>query len=191
MATLLLGAAVASVLYFHVPLFPPIFNPDAPNFNPVFFVTVFLSVFGLKYAISALWDTLRGRRFGLSVMELDRETVALGETLTGVVRTAVDLEPLGDYEVSLKCVEQSGTEAQGTDLKDTLRSEQTLRVIAKTVNPREGIPFAFTIPPDAMSTRDPDVRIGGSVRWILEVKAPLSGLDFYAIFVVEVRPAPR
>ena len=64
MAALLLGAAAASVLYFHVPLVPPVFNSDAPNFNPVVFATVFLSVFCLKYAISAVRGTLLGRRFG-------------------------------------------------------------------------------------------------------------------------------
>ena len=58
---------------------------------------------------------------------------------------------------------------------------------AKTVNPREGIPFAFMIPTDAMTTAQSDLMTEGSVRWILEVKAPLTGLDFYAIFGVEVR----
>lgn len=79
------------------------------------------------------------------------------------------------------------TTSIGTNLKDHIRWEQTLRVKAQTVNPREGIPFAFTITKDARTTANPDVMTAGSVRWILEVTAPMKGLNFYAIFGVEVR----
>jgi hypothetical protein len=187
MAALLLGAATASALYFHVPLVPPVFNPDAPDFNPVVFVTVFLCVFGLKHVISAVRGTMLGRRFGQSVMEMDGETVAPGETLKGVVRVPADLAPLGDYELRLRCVEQARPTARSENLKDYIRAEQTLRVNAQSVNPREGIPFAFMLPADARTTTTLDGMTDGSVRWILEVKAPLKGLDFYAIFGVEVR----
>lgn len=187
LAVLLLGAAAASVLYFHVPLVPPVFEPDAPDFNPVVVVTVFLSVFGLKYVISAVRATMRSRRFGQSVLEMEGETVAPGETLKGVVRVPAGLAPLGDYEILLQCVQQARPTSISDRLQDYIRGEQALRVDAKTVNPREGIPFAFTIPTDAMTTALPDVRAEGSVHWILEVKAPLKGLDFYAIFGVEVR----
>jgi len=74
-----------------------------------------------------------------------------------------------------------------TRLQDYIRAEQTLRVKAQTVNPREGIPFTFVIPKDARSTAMADLRTEGTVRWILEVKAPLKGLNYYAIFGVEVR----
>ena len=185
-AALILGAAAASVLY---PVFYLnvrfVFDPDSPDFNPAVLLPVFLSVFGLKYLISAALGTMRGRRFGQAVMEMDGETVAPGETLKGVVRVPADLAPLGDYELRLQCVQQT-TSGSG-NLKDYIRGEQSLRVSAQTVNPREGIPFAFTIPTDAMSTRNSDLMTDGSVRWILEVKTPLKGLDFYAIFGVEVR----
>ena len=194
MAALLLGAAAASVLYFHVPLVPPVFNPDAPNFNPVVVVTVFLSAFGLKHLISAIWGTMRSRRFGQTVLELEGQTVAPGETLKGVVRVPADLAPLGDYEIRLQCVQQQQTYStstgESTGLKDYIRGEQTLRVKAPTANSREGIPFAFMIPTDAMTTANSGLMTAGSVRWILEVKAPLRGLDFYAIFGVEVRASP-
>ena len=38
-----------------------------------------------------------------------------------------------------------------------------------------------------MTTSNSGLMTDESVRWILEVKAPLKGLDFYAIFGVDVR----
>ena len=183
MAALLLGAAAASVLYPTLYLnIEFVFDPYAPDFNPAVLVPVFLGVFGLKYMISAVWGTMRSRRFGQAVLETEGQTVAPGETLRGVVRVPADLAPLGDYEFLLQCVEHAGSTS-----RDYIRWEQPLRVNARTVNPREGIPFAFMIPTDARTTANSDVMTEGSVRWILEVKAPTKGLNFYAIFGVEVR----
>ena len=193
MAALTLGAAAASVLYPVLYLNVRfVFDPYSPDFNPAVLLPVFLSAFGLKYLISAVRGTMRSRRFGQAVMEMDGQTVAPGETLRGVVRVPADLAPLGDYEIRLQCVQQQQTRSTSTstNLKDYIRGEQTLRVKAQTANSREGIPFAFMIPTDAMTTANSDLMTEGSVRWILEVKAPLKGLDFYAIFGVEVR-APR
>ena len=188
-AALILGAAAASVLYPVLYLNVRfVFDPDSPDFNPAVLLPVFLSAFGLKYVISAVRGTMRSRRFGQAVMEMDGQTVAPGETLRGVVRVPVDLAPLGDYEIRLQCVQQD--RSTSTSLKDHIRGEQTLRVKAQTANAREGIPFAFMIPTDAMTTANSDLMTAGSVRWVLEVNAPLKGLDFYAIFGVEVRP-PR
>ncbi len=191
-AFLIMGAAVATIVYpvWYLDI-RFVFDPYAPDFNPAVFLPVFLFAFGLKYLISAVRGTMLGRRFGKSVMEMEGETVAPGETLRGVVRVPADLVPLGDYEVRLQCVHQIRSSSKSTNLKDYIRGEQTLRVKAQTVNPKEGIPFAFTIPTDAMTTQLPDVMMEGSVRWILEVKAPVSGLDFYSIFGVEVRASRR
>jgi len=192
MTVLALVAAMASVFYFRQPgqrlqPFPVVFDPDAPDFNPFAFVSLILFVVALRYAIPAVRSTMRSRRFGRSTMEMEGETVAPGETLRGVVRVPVDLAPLGDYEILLQCVQQTRPTSTSTNLQDYIRGEQTLRVNAKTVNPREGIPFAFMIPNDAMTTSNSGLMTDESVRWILEVKAPLKGVDFYAIFGVDVR----
>ena len=189
---LIMGGAAATVVY---PVWYLgirfVYDPNDPDFNPAVILPVFLSAFGLKYLIAALRGTLLGRKFGQSVMEMEGQTVAPGETLRGVVKVPSNFVPLGDYEVRLQCVQQIRSSSKGTGLKDIIRGEQTLRVRAQTVNHKEGIPFAFTIPTDAMTTQLPDVMTEGSVRWILEVKAPVAGLDFYAIFGVEVRGSMR
>jgi hypothetical protein len=196
MAVLLMGAAVASVaypvLYLHMRF---VFDPNDPDFNPAVLVPVFLSVFGLKYAISAIHATLLGRRFGQSVMELEAGKIAPGDMLKGVIRCPVHFEPLDDYEIRLRCVQRTRASRTSTNLQDNIREEETLRVRAQGVDPRKGIPFTFVIPAGARSTTILSLNVldlvGGSdegVRWILEVKAPLKGLNYYAIFGVHVSP---
>ena len=72
-----------------------------------------------------------------------------------------------------------------------MRWEETQRVNSRTVTPAEGVVFALKIPADALAVQDPtgslDMNTEGTVRWILEVKAPLKGLKFYAIYGVDVR----
>jgi hypothetical protein len=98
---------------------------------------------------------------------------------------------------------------------DRIRWEDTIRVAPASVNSKEGIPFEFTLPapfekPNA-SPENPEpaksgikfnalasINIPGlqtviahnrapnATRWILEVNAPLEGIDYYAIFGVIV-----
>lgn len=188
MAALFLCFAVAAAFYFG----PLNFFPDDPDFNPFAFVSVILGLFTLRYAIPAIRGTMLSRRFGKVVMEMDGHTVVPGAMFTGVVRVPLNLKPLDDYELRLRCVEQQVRSTQkGTRIRDVIRWEETQRVNSRTVTPAEGVVFAFKIPADALAVRDPtgslDMNTEGTVRWILEVKAPLKGLNFYAIYGVDVR----
>lgn len=200
MAVLILGAAAASiaypVLYLQMSF---VLDPYSPDFNPAVFVPVFLFVFGLRQLVSAVHGTLLRRRFGQSVMQIDGKSIAPGETLKGVIRSPVHFEPVGDYEIRLQCVQKVAfTIGMNTRLKDSIVHEQTMHVGAGQTDPRKGIPFAFTLPEDARSTTVSSTSVleligppgGGEVRWILEVKAPLKGLNYYAIFGVLVSPNP-
>jgi len=196
MAVLILGAAAAAVAY---PVFkydaPWVFDPDDPEFSPAIFVPVFLFVYGMKHLIAAIRGTLLGRRFGESVVEFDRRVVASGEPLKGVIRCPVHFVPTGDYEIRLRCIEKVSSPTG--NLRDSIREEQTIQVSPQFADPRKGIPFAFTIPSGARSTTVPGTSVldtigepGSEVRWILEAKAPLKGLNYYEIFGVHVSPGP-
>lgn len=99
---------------------------------------------------------------------------------------------------------------------DRIRWEETTRVAPASVNSMSGIPFVFTLPePFAksdVSNESPQasklgpfefsgvaaVNIPGlqtvfarnvapiATRWVLEIKAPLKGIDYYAIFGIVV-----
>jgi hypothetical protein len=185
MAALLAAAAVASALYFRVPFN---FDVHSRDFNPFVLVPIVLGAFGLKFFVSALVATLRGRKYGESVLEVDAESVAPGETLRGRVRTATELRPTGDYEICIRCIEavsRTRTRDAETTTTDVIHWEARLRVPADSVRSIEGIPFQFAIPESALTSGDPTAK--GSVRWILEIRAPGPGLDFYALFGVDVR----
>ena len=96
---------------------------------------------------------------------------------------------LSAYELRLQCVEAVRYKGVDTDdlsrTKDRVRWEATSQVDAQSVNSQEGIPVEFVIPETAYAVGDSWAK--GQVRWILEIKAPLPGLDYYAIFGVNVR----
>jgi hypothetical protein len=128
------------------------------------------------------------------VAHFDNTAVKPGEALKGVIRCPVHFVPKGDYEIRLQCVQKTTTLAG--NLRDTIREEQTIQVSPQFADPQKGIPFAFMIPKGALSTTVLGARAidmigepGEEVRWILEVKAPLKGLNYYAIFGVHVIPA--
>ena len=187
MAALFLIAAVAAAVYLPAPL---VFDTNSPDFGPFGFLPLILCAGALRYAVPALRGMIRSRRFGSATMELDSWTTAPGGTLKGVIRVPGSLAPLGDYEFLLQCVEQReeyDTVRNTTRLKDHVRGEQTLRVSREGVHAEDGVPFSFVIPTGALTTSSGDLMNSQSVRWLLEVKAPLKGMNFYGIYGVEIR----
>ncbi len=193
-AVLILGAAVAAFAYPVLKYDDPwVFDPYDPEFSPAIFVPVFLFAYGAKHLVTAIRGTLLRRRFGESVAHFDNTAVQPGEALKGVIRSPVHFVPTGDYEIRLQCVQK--TTSLAGNPQDTIREEQTIQVSPQFADPRKGIPFAFMIPRGALSTTGPGAgaidmigEAAGEVRWILEVKAPLKGLNYYAIFGVHVVP---
>ena len=99
---------------------------------------------------------------------------------------------------------------------DRIRWEETIRVAPASVNSISGIPFGFTLPdsfakPTDSNEKPPPSKLGPfqfsgvaainipglqtvlarnvapiATRWVLEIKAPLKGIDYYAIFGIVV-----
>jgi hypothetical protein len=186
MAALLGAATIAVILAFDI---RPEFNPDSRDFNPIIGVALFLGAFALKSLYTAARGTLLARRFGASTLETEGESVPLGGTLKGRIRTSTPLAVTGDYAITLTCIEQLTVSAMSeptkTRTEDRVRWEGMRKVPAATVNSAEGIPFEFLVPETALAM--PDARAKGPVRWTLEVTAPQKGLDYYALFGVIVR----
>jgi len=187
MAALLLAAA-ASAAWMMRSALPLDFS--ARDFNPLIGIPLFLAAFGIKFLVSAARGSLRGRRFGTSTLVVEGDCVHLGEKLTGIVRTPTRLAPSGDYQLTLRCIEQIREheliDAAKHRITDHVRWEARRRVVPTTVDSSKGIPFAFDVPTVALANAD--ARAKGDVRWTLEITAPMSGVDYYEIFGVAVRP---
>ncbi|TGQ08954.1 MULTISPECIES: hypothetical protein [unclassified Mesorhizobium] len=174
--------------------FPLNFDVTDREFNPLIFIPVVFLVIAFYALLKAIRDTLRVRKFGTTT--LIAGTAVPGGRFEGAVRSSRDLTPNGDYTVQLKCirtyrvggpvVNTSGT--QKSTYKDELKWRETIVVPSTSVRSSAGIPFAFQIPPDALPSRGPPIyeRVHGNVRWILTVSAPMRGLNYYAVFAIEM-----
>ncbi len=184
--------AVLIPWYFELPLN---FNVNDREFNPLVFVPVVFAVIGLYALLKAIRDTLRVRKFGATTLEAG--PAKPGGRFEGRLRSGRDLAPSGDYVVKLRCIRtyRVGGPAVNTiagdksTYKEELRYEEKLVVPRGSVQSSVGIPFAFAIPADALPSNGPPVyeRQHGNVRWILTVTAPMPGVDYYAVFAIDMR----
>jgi hypothetical protein len=118
----------------------------------------------------------------------------------------------------LQCIEtfEIGglTSGDSTRSVDRTRWEHSIRVARDSAKSKVGIPFQFTLPspfekPDP-SKSSPVIASGlaainvpgmlkvlahhetpKATRWILEIRAPLKGVDYYAIFGIVVEDSTR
>lgn len=187
MAALLGGAAIGVAWWFKLPL---VLDPGSRDFNPILIIPLFLGAFALKFLCSAMRGTLLERRFGASSLEMEGESVSLGGTLKGRIRTSRPLTVAGDYAITLRCIDQvqhtNPARPTETRTEDVIQWEALRKVPGASVNSADGVPFEFAIPDKAFSM--PDARSNGEVRWTLEIRARQQGLDYYALFGVIVRP---
>ena len=184
--------AVLIPWYFELPLN---FNVTDREFNPLAFVPVVFAVIGLYTLLKAIRDTLRVRKFGATTLQAG--PAKPGGRFQGLLRSSRDLSPSGNYTVKLRCIRTYrvggppvNTVAGGkSTYKEELKYEEKLVVPRGSVLSSVGIPFAFAIPADALPSNGPPVyeRQHGNVRWILTVTAPMPGVDYYAVFAIDMR----
>lgn len=185
--------AVLIPWYFELPLN---FNVNDRAFNPLVFVPVVFAVIGLYALLKAIRDTLRVRKFGATTLEAG--PAKPGGRFQGLLRSSSDLAPSGDYIVKLRCIRTyrvggpavNPIAGDKSTYKEELKFEEKLVVPRASVQSSAGIPFAFAIPGDAPPSNGPPVyeRQHGNVRWILTLTAPMPGVDYYAVFAIDMRP---
>lgn len=209
--TVAAALAVIVAIRFFLPI-PWIFDLNDPEFMPLILLVPLAAVFGLYHAVLGLRWTLRARRFGESSIDITGEVGQLGKPLRGVVRTARPLQPEGDYQLLLRCIEthQSrgiGDSSAQTRTNDYVVWEETRTVPAAGLDSSRGIPFSFTLPDkvrEPQPERDPNAiqfdysiavpfakkiwtnRPPTGTTWLLVVSAPMPGTDFKAAFTVPV-----
>ena len=168
-----------------------VFDVHSRNFNPVIFMPILFAALGAFWGARGLLDAFRVWRFGTTVLEA--ELPFLGGSLKGTIRTDRELSPTGDYTIRLRCIEtvQTGSlAARNVRYVDEPRWEGGRIVARGTVRSTTGIPFEIEIPKGvgALPSRPgSELRTAEGVRWVLEIFAPLRGLNYYALFLVIVR----
>lgn len=205
-------AAVIAVGVRLIAPFPWIFDIDDRDFMPLVLVVPLLGAYALYHAAMGLRWSLRARKFGASVLEIDGGVGRLGRPLEGVVRTARPLRPAGDYRIVLQCIDTHRMQSKSdrTEDRSSVVWARTLTVPAAGVDSSAGIPFSFMLPSAAPEPES--VQGAGGLRvdyavsipllqrvwtnrsavgrtWRLVVSAPVPGTDFEAAFTVPVESA--
>ncbi len=143
------------------------------------------ALIGVAGAIFTARVTMRWYRFGQSWCCIDEKAGVLGQQIGGIIKTSVVVKSQQAFSVRLQCSESYATGSgknRRTQVEVHWQEEQSVSMDGK--DSRKGIPFSFSLPRFPPESGDQLSR--GKVDWIIEVKAPLEGVDYSASFVVPV-----
>jgi hypothetical protein len=139
--------------------------------------------------LRAILLTLRRRRYGISRFELDTLPAAIGGSLSGTVRTTIDVLPTEGFQVRLSCVRRiTSRSGKSSSTSERILWEEEQRVRGEQVRDYSGmgirIPVSFRLPPD-VEPWDTSNR-NNQVLWRLNVNARVPGIDYDSTFQVPV-----
>jgi hypothetical protein len=136
---------------------------------------------GVGLLVWAVRATIRRRRYGTSVLELDTLPAVVGHALEGTLRAPAGLRPPEGFRVVLSCIRRvtSGSGRNRSTSERILWQEEH-----RTDATGTGVPVAFAIPADAAPSEP--VRGNDRTLWRLEVSAEVPGVDYAAGFEVPV-----
>jgi hypothetical protein len=173
--------AAGAIYYYAQPL---TFQIEHPDFNPVVFLIPGALLYSIFCFYNAIKRTIHQRKYGLSVLVLETEP-QIGTTITGVIRTSLNVTPDNTVFYHLICVDNYLERSQRYQ-RDHVRWEAKEQLNGIRSEAAGGIPVNLMVPTDALSTQN-DPRARGEVRWILKVD--VKGTPYGAIFILGMRAA--
>jgi hypothetical protein len=166
---------------------PAMFEPNAPDFIPVFdFFAFALAAFGTIHIGRGFLQSARHNKYGASTLEAG--PAVLGQVYRGKIRTDRALEVTGPYTIRLLCESQAvsnGDESSNSGKTRMSLWEASVSAPASTRS-STGIPFEFPIPMDGLPNRAGTSVAGYVIFWSLSVSAPMAGLHYRATFPIDV-----
>ncbi|MEO1497608.1 MAG: DUF3592 domain-containing protein [Planctomycetota bacterium] len=130
----------------------------------------------------AWWGRLlvQRRRYGESKLRLATLPGVIGGRLTGAILAPTAVTEASGVRVALKCRRTTG-DGDGQKTRVVWQEERKIERTLDSGEPgRVGVPVAFTIPSDCLSTAE------NEVEWKLTAHAKLPGVDYEAQFAVPV-----
>jgi len=158
---------------------PMLWAVDGPE---VVFVSVFVLV-GAGLAVFSLVELWRWRRFGRCVFTSTSLPGTPGGRIRGSVQLGRALRPAGGFRATLSCYRFRTGRNGGEEL--LWQEEGRVRESAVSAGPRGSVvPVDFSIPGDVAPSSVPGCSSG--IRWRLDVRANVPGVDLHASFEVPV-----
>lgn len=155
--------------------------------DPFYWITLLFPLVGILVVLSAAYQTLRRRKYGVSICHLEHLPVPIGKTLRGSIVARVRDLPAEGFRLKLTNLRRRVTgSGKNRSVRETVlwQDEQVVRTGAMP-NP-EGlrIPFTFAIPRDGEPADDRDRN--DRVIWRLDVEAEVPGIDYKSQFELPV-----
>lgn len=188
------GAAVAAPVLAVVALYwnfaaLPVYWKLADSFTSEpglwrWFASIF-PVVGGALVLAFIYQLLRGRKYGESVLQLAGTPGIIGGQLAGVVRIANDLQPADGFRLTLSCIERATTR-KGKSQENLLWQDERLvtQPMRDDATAATAVPVLFAIPYECLESSRPDSN--RDVRWRLDVRAKMPGVDYSSRFEVPV-----
>lgn len=156
--------------------------------EPVFYFVLLFPLVGVFVMIAALYQTLRRRKYGVSLCRLEHLPIPIGTVCRGEVEAKVAEVPEAGFEVRLSSIRRTVTGSgknRSTHEAVLWQDEQIIGTGAAMPSPNGmRIPFRFSIPAGCEPAGDSNPR--DSVLWRLEVAAEVRGIDYSAQFELPV-----
>ena len=144
-------------------------------------------VAGMLLLLMAAYQSLRRRKFGVSVCRIERLPIPLGATMRGEIDVRLRELPPAGFALRLACVRRTVTSSgKNRSVRETVnwQDEQTVMHGAMPAPHGLRLPFRFDIPweCDPADPTDPS----DEVVWRLHVSAEVPGIDYQAFFELPV-----
>ena len=148
---------------------------------------------GLLFPLVGVWlflwavrSTVRWRKFGGSVLELESVPVHPGRVLRGVIRTRLDEPPADGLALTVTCVRRIDPPGK-SNVHEKILWQEEARIPSEMLRREfDGtvIPVEVDIPDGVQPTDLTDRR--NTVHWRVHVQAAVTGIDYAAVFEVPV-----
>jgi hypothetical protein len=158
--------------------------------SPWRWVTLSFPAVGALLLIALLYQIVRRRKYGESVLQLAATPGVVGGQLAGMVQIPRQIHADGGFRLKLSCMERVLKRDNESHEEAIWQDEQI--VAEPIVDPALGttaLPFMFAIPFEAQETS-----LSGTKRciaWLLHVTANVPGVNYNARFEVPVFKTPE
>jgi hypothetical protein len=157
--------------------------------KPAAAVALLFPLVGLGLLARAIQLSIRKRKYGVSRLELDTLPAAIGQKLTGTVRTTMASLPAGQFLAELTCIRRTITRSgKSGSTSERILWQERQQVRGEQIRDAAGmgvrIPISFPLPRDVEPWDTSDSN--NKILWRLEVSAEVPGVDYAARFEVPV-----
>ena len=152
------------------------------------FLAVLFAIIGFFILVSAIHDTIRLKKYGVSTFEMTTIPGVIGDRIEGIVYARLSQTPPKGVTVILRCINRvtTGSGKNRSTHEHIFWQEQKIveRGYISRGYKASAIPVSFPIPLDVEETDTSNSN--DMILWRLEANAETPGIDYKAVFEIPV-----